>query len=681
MEFGPNSSVIVLLNFSGTVDVDPSGAVYQINSQGQTDFCLLRLQANGTLLWANTFGGTGDDYGAALKLDASGNINIAGAFSSTFDFEPGPGAIAVAAFGQKDAFFARYDINGNYLLHKVFGGFYNDEITDLHLTDSGNFLITGSYEGSVDFDPGSGQNYLGSFNGLTDMFVSCFDPSFNFIWVKVFGGSGITKSVKLAADDQNNIYLCGYYSGLADFDPSPAPLFFPAGGISTFIIRLDPNGNLLRLGFLNTQSQCFPLDLACGPNATLSLCGRFNGIIDLNPDTSVQSLVSGSNQGDDAFMLLLDSNLNLLWHKTIVSSFADAVTSTTFFPDSDIVFTGYFRGIYDFLDGPSYSIAGEINESAAFILKINQAGSLISVKDFATGAAFPDEIAVSPLGLFILSGNFSGNVNMAPDTGSIPISGNNFDQLFLSRFSLCQNLSLPDSISGDTSLCSGSIAQFLSHGCTNPVWFFPDGWNISSHDTLMNLPAGNASGWVRVASSDACGIGPALAIPVYTTIVDNNIQNTSGALWSTNFNASSFQWLDCNNAYQPVPGASYPLFWPTVPGSYAVLLQQGQCADTSSCETVLITGISEQPPPRFFYPNPFSSLTQISLSEPYSNLKVFNSKGMLVHISSFFSGETLSLNFSGQAAGFYHVELTLHSGLIIRQALMYNSVNSSLWSE
>ena len=673
MKFGQNSSVYVLMNFSGSVDVDPGISVLTVSSAGQTDFCLLHILANGTLNWSKSFGGSGVDFASALEFDDSGNIVIAGSFSSTFDFLPGPGFIGVTAFGQCDAFIAQYDVNGNYLSHRVFGGFYNDELLDLDRTASGNFIVTGTYQGTIDFDPGSGQNYVGSFNGLIDMYVSSFDASLNFQWVKNFGGTGITKSVKIVHDSNNNIFVCGYFSGLVDFDPTSNPLFLPAGGISSFVISLSPQGALRRLGFLQSQFQCFPIDMDAGQNGTLTICGRFNGVTDLNPDTSLQLNINGSSQGDDAFMLILDTNLNLVWHKTIVSSFADAATGTSFMPDGNIIFSGYFKGIYDFLDGPNFSLAGDNNESRGFILQLSPSGSLLGVKDYGIDGTFPGRMAISPLGLFVLSGNFSGNVNMNPDTGQYVISGINTDQIFLARYMFCANLGLPDSLIGDTLLCSGAEAEYRIFGVTNPVWFFPADWSPTGlPDTIQSFQTGQESGLISVASSDACGIGPALSLPVNVIPVDINVQNTAGAIWSTNYNATSYQWLDCNSGYQPIAGALYQSFWPSAPGSYALQIQQGFCTDTSDCENILITALSQNSSDHVFFPNPTLSYSMIKLSEPVLCVHVVNTSGLRHEINFTYSGEEYILDFSRFQAGLFCVEIKFHSGRVLRQTIIHH---------
>jgi hypothetical protein len=656
--YGQNASVYVLFNFNGTVDIDPGAPVLNVTSNGGSDFCLAHFLASGTLNWVKSFGGAGDDFARAIAIDPNNTLFITGSFSNNFDLDPGPGPGFINSIGSTDAFIARYDANGNYLFGRSFGNIYADEALDVLVTNSGLVILSGYFQGTVDFDPGSGQNYLGTVNGLMDMFITAFDLALNHQWVKGFGGTGIIRGVRLDCDNQDRIYTAGYFTGLIDFDPSQVPLFLPAGGLSAFILKLEPNGSLLDLGLFNAQAQCFPLDMVVTDTGSVSICGRFNGSVDFHPDTAQQFILQGSAQGDDGFYMMLDANLDPLWYRTIASPFADAVYSTGILSNGDIIYSGYFRGVYDFLDGPQYSIAGNQDESRAFILRLRPDGSLRSIKDYGSDATQPSCLALNPADLLVIAGNFSGPTNMQPDTGSFTINGSSINNVFLSRYSFCSSLELPDSLNGDTTLCSGSQSVFSASGLTNPVWTFPDGFSFFTQDSSALATPGNHDGYVQVAASNTCGIGPALALPISVNAIETTIQNTGGALWSLNYQAS-YQWVDCNNAYQPLAGETWQLFWPPAAGSYAVILQQDGCADTSFCEDILITALADlHDETSFFFPNPAATSTRVHLSKKVLSLQAFHPALGEVPVSYVRREDDLELNLSALPAGCYFIRIT-----------------------
>jgi hypothetical protein len=67
----------------------------------------------------------------------------------------------------------------------------------------------------------------------------------------------------------------------------------------------------------------------------------------------------------------------------------------------------------------------------------------------------------------------------------------------------------------------------------------------------------------------------------------------------------TYQWLDCDNHFGWIAGATGPVLTPTVPGSYAVVVARYQCLDTSACTTVAVpSGITETAAPFNVFPNP-----------------------------------------------------------------------------
>jgi len=87
--------------------------------------CSIALFAqNEDWIWAKQAGGTIDDYGNSIAVDANGNIYVTGRFygSSTF------GTTNLTSSGGSDIFVAKLDINGNWLWAKKAGGTSDDYV-------------------------------------------------------------------------------------------------------------------------------------------------------------------------------------------------------------------------------------------------------------------------------------------------------------------------------------------------------------------------------------------------------------------------------------------------------------------------------------------------------------------------------------------------------------------------
>ena len=125
-------------------------------------------------MWAKSFGGTSNDYGYAVTVDASGNVYTIGEFLGTADFDPGTGTNNLSSNGEPDVFVQKLNPLGNLLWAKSFGGTGSDfgySAADA----SGNVYTTGYFSGTVDFDPGTGTTNLTS-NGSLDVFVQKLTP-------------------------------------------------------------------------------------------------------------------------------------------------------------------------------------------------------------------------------------------------------------------------------------------------------------------------------------------------------------------------------------------------------------------------------------------------------------------------------------------------------------------------
>lgn len=77
------------------------------------------------------------------------------------------------------------------------------------------------------------------------------------------------------------------------------------------------------------------------------------------------------------------------------------------------------------------------------------------------------------------------------------------------------------------------------------------------------------------------------AISVDTSVTQN------GATLTANVNVLNYQWLDCNNNFAPIQGATSKSYTATANGSYAVIVQQSGCFDTSSCRTVTTVSLED----------------------------------------------------------------------------------------
>ena len=155
-----NSNHIYLTgNFKGISDFDPDTGVYNLTSFGDYDIFISKLDLSGNFVWAKQIGGTGYEKGTSI-IDDNGEIYTTGQFKETADFDPNNGLFNLTASGTNinasDVFINKLDVNGNFLWTLQIGSGGTDIGFELELDVSNSLYVSGSFQNTVDFDPGNG---------------------------------------------------------------------------------------------------------------------------------------------------------------------------------------------------------------------------------------------------------------------------------------------------------------------------------------------------------------------------------------------------------------------------------------------------------------------------------------------------------------------------------------------
>ena len=217
--------------FSGTADFDPGPGTANLTSAGGLDIFVSKLDSDGNYVWAKSMGGVSlsHDVGMGIAVDSAGNVYTTGYFSSTADFDPGPGTANLTSAGGLDIFVSKLDSDGNYVWAKSIGGASTDIGYGIAVDGAGNVYTSGYFESTADFDPGPGTTDLTSAGGK-DIFVSKLEGSGNYVWAKSMGGTSDDYGYGIAVDGAGNVYTTGHFNGTVDFDPGPGTVNLTSAG-------------------------------------------------------------------------------------------------------------------------------------------------------------------------------------------------------------------------------------------------------------------------------------------------------------------------------------------------------------------------------------------------------------------------------------------------------------------
>jgi hypothetical protein len=428
--------------YGGTVDFDPGIGTSFMTSNGGLDIYVCMLNASGSLVWARSMGGNMNDLGLQVARDNTGNVFITGYFSGTADFDPGVGIYNLTSQGSDDIFICKLDPVGNFLWAKSMGGTYQDWGFYCATDVAGNVYTTGFFQGTVDFDPGSGTYNLSSGSG-SGAFINKLDANGNFVWAGAFSGNAAgAKGNSISLDASGDVYSTGYFSGTVDFDPGTGTdNHASAGGNDAYISRLDANGNFIWAKQLGGSGgdQGFSISVDGAGNVYSS--GYFTGTADLDPGPGVFNLAA-ANTVQDAYISKLDGAGNFVWAKQLACANQQGANinalSLTAAQAGNIFISGDFYGTVDLDPG-----SGAFNVTSlgtyrldVFMMDLDASGNFywgVQLGDTLDDASFG--VGTDPVGNLYLGGYFGSTVDFDPGSGVTNLSSAGYHDAFVCKYS------------------------------------------------------------------------------------------------------------------------------------------------------------------------------------------------------------------------------------------------------
>ncbi|HEX7344753.1 MAG TPA: T9SS type A sorting domain-containing protein, partial [bacterium] len=208
-------------------------------SNGLYDYCVIKYNAGGSQIWANTYNGPaqGSDVLAALAIDPSDNVYAAGE-------SEGSGTDA-------DFLVVKYNPAGDLMWTARYDGSDHlfDGAADLGIDSQGNVIVTGSTETA---------------SGLRSIMTVKYNPQGVLLWAQVYdstaGRDDAAKALAVGNDDR--IYVTG------------SSFLEPAADYLTIVY--SPSGELLGSAIYNAPANGHdePVALAASPDGDVYVTGR-----------------------------------------------------------------------------------------------------------------------------------------------------------------------------------------------------------------------------------------------------------------------------------------------------------------------------------------------------------------------------------------------------------------------
>jgi len=506
-----NGNIIVVGQFGGSPVTFGTTTLNNVNSNGSNDIFIVKYDSIGNVIWAKSAGGLGDDVPSSLKTDAFGNIVLAGSFEGTVVF----GSTILFSTGLSDIFIAKYDSLGNVIWAKSAGSTNIDQVSSIYIDFLGDISAVGWYKGGVIvFGNDTLENNTSSSN---NMFVTKYDSNGNALWAKqaastskansvctdsigniyvagnfndnsiVFGADTLinivtgypeifivkynyngvvewSKSFKgiyddyatsIICDNNQNIYVAGYFGSPTIFIDSTT--LTNNGDHDIFLIKLNSSGNILSSRSDGGTSYDQTNSISIDATGNIYLAGYFGSSL----PTTMGAYILSNNGAFDVFVTKYDGNLNVLWAKSVGGINDEQIKSITSFSSGSIYVSGFFASNSIAFDS---IIANNTGFNDIFVAKLSEP---LNTQCQAYFTYYPDSVEMGSSGSYAFfdysQNNDSSQINVVSWNWTISgidtsFTSNEQNPVFYFNsagvYSVCLNIVT----TGD---CSSSYDRFL----------------------------------------------------------------------------------------------------------------------------------------------------------------------------------------------------------------------------
>jgi hypothetical protein len=271
---------------------------------GGEDFWMTKLDANGTVIWSNTYGGSSDDIAYSGQQTSDGGYILAGKTES-FGAE------------DRDIWLVKTDADGVLEWDAIFGGVNTEIAFDVQQTSDGGYIIAGETNsignGNYDVlliktDENGLQEWETTFGGADEdkafgiqeiaeggYILSCITKSYGagirdcwliktendgtMLWDNIFGGTGNDSGREIATTTDGGFVIAGFTNS------------YGAGEDDCWLIKTDANGSVNPAPEIEVNPEEFVLEMSSNEIFTdqFTIMNISSGTIDYSIDVNYLS--------------------------------------------------------------------------------------------------------------------------------------------------------------------------------------------------------------------------------------------------------------------------------------------------------------------------------------------------------------------------------------------------------
>lgn len=344
-----NDGGFAILGFSNSTDGDISDKTIAVN-----DYWLIKLDAEGNLLWNKTYGGSKDDRGQSLVQTSDGGYALTGYAMS----DDGDGSNNE---GFHDNWIVKVDASGIIEWEKSYGFSGHDHSYDILKTEDDGLFFTGFLDITSARADGNIEK-ANSFtrHGVGEFWGSKIDAYGNLQWRGYYGGTNNDRSHAVVRSDDGGYVMSGFTES-SDFDVNNS-----RGSYDFWVVKIDNTGNLVWEHSFGGTGIERAQDITKTNDGGFVVAGNtFSNDVD----------VAKNNGESDIWLIKIDASGTLVWESTFGGTQFEDARSVSASKDGGFIVSGNSKSA----DKDTNTNAGE---NDIWLIKTDAKGNMTWQKTF-----------------------------------------------------------------------------------------------------------------------------------------------------------------------------------------------------------------------------------------------------------------------------------------------------------
>jgi len=377
-----SDNVYITGNTGSTTGIATAGALKTTYNGPSPNAFVAKFNPTGTSLLWGTYFGKSETTGFGIKLDATGNVCIAGSTSSATDIAT-PGAYKSVISGGLNAYVAKIDPTGST---EIWGTYYGTQTTciALALDAADNAFITGETQGTTGIStPGAYKTTTTSTTG-TSVFVAKISSNGSTLDYGTYYGGSTTASdeaYSIVVDAADNAYItgqCQSATGIATAGAYKTTLTAATSRFNAFVAKFNSTGSTLDWGtYYGGTGDDEGYGIALDANDNSYVTGWTASTSGISTPNAYQTVLHSGPGGGNCFVAKFDPTGSTLdWGTYYGGTSWDIAWAITLNPCNDVYITGEAESSNDIATPGAYQttrLGGGFSDNA-FVSEFDSTG-------------------------------------------------------------------------------------------------------------------------------------------------------------------------------------------------------------------------------------------------------------------------------------------------------------------